>query len=143
MLSPRTIFQATRPLARSFSAQAARQNVARVTLVGRLAADPVPSLSGAGREYIRYAVSHNKRQDGEEKTSWFTVFCFDQRSKDYTMSLRKGTLVYVDGSISADKIIGEDGKTYTTFFILQHSVNALVRPKGSEEQQEQQEQQEE
>jgi single-stranded DNA-binding protein len=94
MFSARTFLKATRPMARSFSAQPARQ-IAKITLVGRLPHDAELSQTSAGREFVRYAVGNTiKKANGEEKTSWFRVSAFGDRSKEYTLSLKKG---YVGG----------------------------------------------
>jgi single-stranded DNA-binding protein len=94
MFSARSFLQATRPMARSFSAQPARQ-IARVTLVGRLPADAEMAQTSSGKEYVRYAVGNTiKKSNGEEKTSWFRVSVFEERSKEYTLSMKKG---YVGG----------------------------------------------
>jgi hypothetical protein len=113
MLSTRTFFKAARSpsLARNFSAQSARQNLARITLIGRLPADAELVQSGNGKEFVRYAVGHSIRKaNGEEKTSWFRVSAFvEDRSKEYVLGLKKGYVVvcplHCSGTIGADPTV--------------------------------------
>lgn len=79
----------TPALARAFSASA-RTNIAKMIIVGRLAADPEPYTTSNGQEIIRYAVGSSYKSNGEDKVSWFKIAAFEDHSKPYLKTLTKG-----------------------------------------------------
>lgn len=74
--------------ARHFSSSAARANVARLTLVGRVGTDIAELSSQAGRKYIKYALAVNT---GKDQTSWFNIAVFDESAIGFmTNYVQKG-----------------------------------------------------
>ena len=69
----------TPALARAFSATPST-NIAKVTIIGRLAADPEFHTTPTGTEIVRYAVGSSYKSGGEERVSWFKVAAFDEHS---------------------------------------------------------------
>ena len=68
-----------------------RQNVAKMTIVGRLAAEPEMTATSTGAEIVRYAVGSSTGPRDNRVTSWFKVASFDQGPRrDYLMGLQKG-----------------------------------------------------
>ena len=79
---------------RAFSTSAARP-LAKMQLIGRLAATPEATPTSTGREIIRYAVGVQtgaKNEDGERKVNWFRVASFAEAGpqRDFLLSLDKG-----------------------------------------------------
>lgn len=75
---------------RTFSTTPAR-SLARMTLIGRLAAEPELTATSTGKDVLRYAVgtTHNTK-DGPQ-TSWFRVASFDEGPRrDFVAGLPKG-----------------------------------------------------
>lgn len=66
--------------ARYFSASAARSDVARLTLVGRVGTEISELTSQSGRKYIKYALAVNTSKD---TTSWFNVAVFDENAINF------------------------------------------------------------
>lgn len=92
LLSPlrRTAASPSLSVARSFSTTRPSQ-LARMTIVGRIGADPELNESSAGRQYIRYVVGTDSGPRDNRTTSWFRVTSFaDGPQKDYIMGLGKG-----------------------------------------------------
>ncbi len=75
--------------ARAFSASA-RSNIAKATVIGRLAANPEFSTSNSGLELTRYAVGSEYRQGGENKVQWIKVVAFGDASRPYMETIKKG-----------------------------------------------------
>jgi hypothetical protein len=82
-----TIKIATRAFSQTTPAQ-----LARLTMVGRLGADPELKQSKGGNDYIQYVVGSGYGPKEARQTSWFRVASFapEGAARDFTMSLTKG-----------------------------------------------------
>ena len=80
--------------ARAFS-QTTSAQLARMTLVGRLGADPELKQSKAGGDYIQYVVGSGYGPRDARQTSWFRVASFapEGPARDLTMGLTKGCVI--------------------------------------------------
>jgi hypothetical protein len=91
MASCRALFRPASATARTFSTSA-RNNYAKLAVIGRLAGSPEAHASSTGRTYIKYslATSHGSRDN--ERTSWWNVTSFpsSDAQKDYLLNLPKG-----------------------------------------------------
>ncbi|KAI1742571.1 nucleic acid-binding protein [Xylaria scruposa] len=124
----------TRLLAsRTFSASA-RRDIAKVTLVGNLAATPEVRATSTGREIIEYAVASNDGPRENRHTSWFRVATFaeDGPRRDYLTSLPKGSTVFVEGDAVMKTYTDADGKTRSSLSIYQKNLEVLRRGAPSE-----------
>ena len=97
------------------------RGVNKVILVGNLGADPETryTASGAAITNIRIATSESWRdkQTGEnqERTEWHRVVFFGRLAEISGEYLRKGSQVYIEGSLRTNKWQGQDGQDrYTT-----------------------------
>lgn len=97
------------------------RGINKVILVGNLGADPETrySSSGSAITSIRIATSESWRdkQSGEqqERTEWHRVKFFGRLAEIAGEYLRKGSQVYVEGSLRTDKYTGQDGiERYST-----------------------------
>ena len=100
------------------------RGINKVILVGNLGADPETrySSSGSAITSIRIATSESWRdkQSGEqqERTEWHRVKFFGKLAEIAGEYLRKGSQVYVEGSLRTDKYTGQDGiERYSTDII--------------------------
>jgi single-strand DNA-binding protein len=97
------------------------RGVNKVILVGNLGADPETryTAGGAAITNINIATSESwkDKQTGEsqERTEWHRVVFFNRLAEIAGEYLRKGSQVYVEGSIRTRKWQGQDGQDrYTT-----------------------------
>jgi single-strand DNA-binding protein len=97
------------------------RGVNKVILVGNLGADPETryTASGAAIANINIATSESwkDKQTGEnqERTEWHRVVFFNRLAEIVGEYLRKGSQVYVEGSLRTRKWQGQDGQDrYTT-----------------------------
>lgn len=75
-----------------FSSTAA-QNYARLTIVGRLGADPELISTTSGQELVKYHVATTSGKSDNRQTSWFHITHFvapEGRTRDYVLGLQKG-----------------------------------------------------
>jgi single-strand DNA-binding protein len=102
-------------------------SVNKVILVGNLGRDPEVRQIPDGSKIVHLSVATSERwkdrQSGEprEKTEWHRVVIFNERLADVAERfLRKGSKVYVEGSLQTRKWTGNDGQErYTTEVVLQ------------------------
>lgn len=96
------------------------RGINKVILVGNLGNDPEVKYTQAGVAICRCSLattSVRKDRDGnqQERTEWHRVVFFGKLGEIAGEYLRKGSSVYVEGSIRYDKYTGQDGiEKYTT-----------------------------
>jgi single-strand DNA-binding protein len=82
------------------------RGINKVILIGNLGADPETRYSQGGNAVTKFrlATSENwrDRQSGEqqERTEWHNVVCFSRLAEIAGEYLRKGSRVYIEGSLS-------------------------------------------
>ncbi|RYP73159.1 hypothetical protein DL771_003795 [Monosporascus sp. 5C6A] len=115
--------------ARAFSASAPR-DIAKIILVGNLAATPEVKPTSTGREYVEYSVASNEGYGEKRSTSWFKVASFVEAGprRDFLTSLAKGSTVYVEGDAVLNSYTDTEGKTRSRLRIYQKSLQVLRRP---------------
>ena len=96
------------------------RGVNKVILVGNLGNDPEVKYIQGGMAICRISLattSVRKDRDGnqQERTEWHRVVFFGKLGEIAGEYLRKGSQVYVEGSLRYDKYTGQDGvEKYTT-----------------------------
>tara|TARA_B100000427_G_scaffold218094_1_gene182140 strand:+ start:785 stop:1285 length:501 start_codon:yes stop_codon:yes gene_type:complete len=101
-------------------------SVNKVILVGNLGRDPEVRFSQSGGKIVNMSIATSEtwkdRQSGErkEKTEWHRVVVFDERLADVCEKyLKKGSKVYLEGTLQTRKWTGNDGiEKYTTEVVL-------------------------
>ena len=89
----------------------------RVFLMGHVGHDPELKMSKAGKPYARLSVATNrswmnKDDEREEKTDWHSVFIWGTLAERCCQHLRKGALVFVEGTLSYWSVAMVDQKEY-------------------------------
>ena len=96
------------------------RGVNKVILVGNLGNDPETKYTQGGMAVTRVSLATSSvRKDKEgnavESTQWHRVVFFGKLGEIAGEYLKKGSQVYVEGSIKYDKFTGQDGvEKYTT-----------------------------
>ncbi|MBD9479621.1 single-stranded DNA-binding protein [Pseudoxanthomonas sp. PXM02] len=99
------------------------RGINKVILVGNLGNDPETRYTQGGMAITRISLattSVRKDKDGnqQERTEWHRVVFFGKLGEIAGEYLRKGSSVYVEGSIRYDKYTGQDGQEkYSTDII--------------------------
>lgn len=100
------------------------RGVNKVILVGNLGQDPETKYTQGGMAITQCSLattSTRKDRDGntQERTEWHRVKFFGKLAEIAGEYLRKGSQVYVEGSIRYDKFTGNDGveKYYTDIVV--------------------------
>ncbi|WP_164156424.1 single-stranded DNA-binding protein [Sandarakinorhabdus rubra] len=100
--------------------------VNKVILVGNLGKDPESKSFANGGQVVRFPLATSEtwrdRQTGErkEKTEWHNIAIFNENlGKIATQYLRKGSKVYLEGSLETRKWQDQNGQDrYTTEVVL-------------------------
>ncbi len=102
----------------------ASRGVNKVIIIGNLGADPeiryMPSGSAVANLRIATSESWKDQQSGQmqERTEWHRVALFGKLAEIAGEYLRKGSQVYIEGSLRTRKWQGQDGQDrYTTEII--------------------------
>ncbi|WP_045727209.1 MULTISPECIES: single-stranded DNA-binding protein [unclassified Xanthomonas] len=96
------------------------RGINKVILVGNLGNDPDTKYTQSGMAITRVSLattSVRKDRDGnqQERTEWHRVVFFGKLGEIAGEYLRKGSSVYVEGSLRYDKYTGQDGvEKYST-----------------------------
>lgn len=100
----------------------------KVILVGHVGIDPeIRNHNGSKVAKIRMATTERwKDQSGEprENTEWHNVVAFGRKAEVIEQYIRKGSKVYVEGSIHYSSY-EKDGKTYYSTDILAAEIRML------------------
>src|SRR5688572_28959852 len=100
------------------------RGINKVILVGNLGADPDTRYMPSGKAVtnIRIATSESWKDkqtgDQEERTEWHSIVLYDKLGEIAAEYLRKGSQVYIEGSLRTRKWQDKEGKDrYTTEII--------------------------
>lgn len=107
----------------------------RVSLIGRLAADPEVRSLASGSQVVNFKLAVSERwkdrQTGEakERTEWVPCVCWNEGLGRVLESfVKKGQLVYVEGAFQTRSWEKDGEKRYTTEVVM--NANAVLRMLG-------------
>ena len=112
------------------------RGINKVILVGNLGQDPETKYmpSGSAVTNIRVATTEawKDKQTGEqqERTEWHRVAFFGRLAEIAGEYLRKGSQVYIEGSLRTRKWQGQDGQDRYTTEIVANEMQMLGSPRG-------------
>ncbi len=110
----------------------------KAILIGRLGKDPELRSTAGGQTVARFSIATDERftdRNGEkqERTEWHNIVAWGKLAEICGQYLRKGKLVYIDGSIRTDS--WEDKETgqkkYKTEIVAQNM--KMLEKKGDDE----------
>lgn len=114
------------------------RGINKVILVGNLGADPETRYSTAGSPIVSIRIattdSWRDKQTGEqqERTEWHRVKFFGRLAEIAGEYLRKGSQVYIEGSLRTDKYTGQDGIERWSTDIIANEMQMLGSRGGGE-----------
>lgn len=117
------------------------RGVNKVILVGNLGADPETryTAGGAAITNINIATSESwkDKQTGEnqERTEWHRIVFFNRLAEIAGEYLRKGSQVYIEGSLRTRKWQGQDGQDKYTTEVVASEMQMLGSRSGEASQQ--------
>ncbi|KAH7386959.1 hypothetical protein DE146DRAFT_621122 [Phaeosphaeria sp. MPI-PUGE-AT-0046c] len=118
---------------RAFSATAAAR-ISRMTVIGRLGAQPEEVSVAGDRTLVRYVVGSNYGKKGEQKTSWFRVASFvEGPQKEYLLGVPKGSLLYVEAEARMESYTDKEGNTRSNLSLIARNFDVLSRSTRTDE----------
>ncbi len=96
------------------------RGINKVILIGNLGRDPETRYSQGGNPVTNFSVATSEswrdRESGEqqERTEWHNVVCFSRLAEIAGEYLRKGSKVYIEGSLRTSNWEQEGQKRYRT-----------------------------
>jgi single-strand DNA-binding protein len=117
------------------------RGINKVMLLGNLGGDPDVKYTQAGNAIARVnlaTTSSRKDRDGniQERTEWHRVVFFGKLAEIAGEYLRKGSQVFIEGTIRYDKYVAQDGvEKYTTDIVANELQMLGGRTEGGEQRQ--------
>lgn len=111
--------------------------VNKVTLIGRLGADPEVRRLENGVAVARFSVATNENYkdnmgNWQDRTEWHNVVAWRLMAEKAENGLKKGSLVYIDGKISTRKWQDQNGNDrYSTDVVANYLRNISGKDGGS------------
>ena len=105
-------------------------NVNKVILIGRLGKDPEVRYTADGTPVATFTMATTetrKNKDGtkNEKTEWHRIVAWRKLGEISGEYLKKGKLVYIEGSIQSREYEGRDGVKRRTYEIVASAMKML------------------
>lgn len=116
-------------------------SVNKVIIIGNVGKDPEVRRMTSGDPVVNLSIATSEtwkdKASGErkEKTEWHRVVCFnDHISKVIEQYVRKGSKIYLEGSLQTRKWTDKDGaEKYSTEIVLQKFNGSLVLLDGKKD----------
>jgi single-strand DNA-binding protein len=102
-------------------------NLNRVLLMGHLGKDPEIRSTATGKKVGSFSLATTSGKGEQKSTEWHRVVCWDHSAEYASNYLKKGSPVYVEGSIKTNKWTDKEGKPRETKEIVAHSIQGLSR----------------
>jgi single-strand DNA-binding protein len=115
------------------------KSVNKVILIGRLGRDPELKYTGTGTPFCRFSIatddSWTDKNSGErqERTEWHSIVVWNKLAEICNEYLRKGRLVYIEGSLQTREWDDQDGNKRKTTEVVARDMVLLGSPQGSGE----------
>lgn len=110
-------------------------SLCKVILIGRVGRDPELRHLNSGKSVVNLSLattSKRKDRDGEsvEDTQWHRLTAYDKLAEIISQYVRKGSLIYVEGSIKYGKFTDKDGHEKNTTDIAINQMQMLGKNEG-------------
>jgi len=132
------LFRRTSPITRCFSTSAMRPDLNKVQLIGRIGSTPSSNEVNNRRVYNYTVATSEVRPDKEgnvvKRTQWHRVAYWT--SSEWFNKVKKGDLVYVEGTLRYNEYTDKEGQLKTKAEIQQSSFRLLTPKRESEEEEE-------
>lgn len=113
------------------------RGINKVILIGNIGADPEVRYTASGAAMVTLSVatteSWKDKQTGEkqEKTEWHRVVCFNRLGEIAAEYVKKGTKIFVEGSLRTRKWQDQQGQDRYTTEIIATNVQMLDSKGGA------------
>lgn len=107
----------------------------KVTLIGRLGADPEVKTLESGATVAKFGLAtsesyKDKQGEWQEQTEWHDIVCWRQLA-ERSERLQKGQMVYLEGKLTHRKWTDKDGNPRKTTEVVANYFRSMSKPEGS------------
>lgn len=89
-------------------------SVNKVILVGNLGRDPEMKSTNNGLQIAKFSLATSEKRNDEERTEWHNVVAFGNQAEIAGQYLKKGSKVYIEGSLHTSNYEKDGEKRYRT-----------------------------
>ena len=104
----------------------------KILIIGNVGGEPEMRYTPNGNPVTSFSVATNRRYtvQGEqrEETQWFRVSAWNRLAETCNQYVTKGMKVFVDGRLSVQEYVAQDGQTRTSLNVTAFEVQFLNRP---------------
>lgn len=100
-------------------------NLNKVLLMGHLGKDPEIRSTASGKKVGSFSLATTSGKGDQEETEWHRVIVWEHSAEYASNYLKKGSAVYVEGSIKTSKWTDKQGQPKETKEIVAHSIQGL------------------
>lgn len=104
----------------------------KIFIIGNVGGEPEMRYTPSGNPVTSFSVATNRRYtvQGEqrEETQWFRVSAWNRLAETCNQYVTKGMKVFVDGRLSVQEYVAQDGQTRTSINVTAFEVQFLSRP---------------
>ena len=94
-----------------------------ISFDGRLGSDAEVRTTKGGKPYVRLSVANNIFANGEDRTDWFDVTCYDEFIVEKKAKfLTKGTYVIVTGNVTTE-VKPSNGKLWINHYVTATTID--------------------
>ena len=91
---------------------------------GRIGKDAEVKTTKNGRQYMQFVVANDTYTEGEKKTEWITVSCFDDRTIEAKGKyLTKGTYVLISGYPRVDARVDNNNNLWVNQYVTAATID--------------------
>ena len=108
----------------------------RVTLIGRLVADPELQYTSSGIPMSKYRIAVNrdfKNQQGEIETDFVNIVSWRKQAEVVSKNLQKGRLIAIEGRLQIRQYQTDDGQKRSIAEVVADRVHFLDRPRDRDD----------
>ncbi len=100
----------------------------KIMLVGNLGETPERRTGKEGQPVTSFSVAVNRKQNGQEITTWYRVTAWNATAEHVVAYLKKGSQVLVEGSsLRASAYLGKDGQPHASLELTADRIIFLDR----------------
>src|SRR5260370_30475158 len=105
-------------------------SVNKVILVGRLGRDPETRYTGGGQAVANFSLAtdesyKDKNGERQKRTEWHKIVVWGQQAEISQPSLKKGSLIFIEGRIQSREWQDKEGQKRTSFEIVANNFRML------------------
>lgn len=101
----------------------------KLQMIGRVGAKPELRKTQTGRGVTNFnvAINEGKDADGNEKSTWYPITCWDGRAELAAEIVEKGDLMWVEGTPELRQWTGKDGVEHSEIAVNCKYMKILAR----------------